>query len=56
MTSFGELMEGAALQVSDNFVDQVDLWARGEFIQVPFELDKVRAGFAHRTDFAAQAR
>ena len=35
---------------SSSFADQVEPFMRGELIQVPLTLDKVRASFAHRLD------
>ena len=34
---------------SDNFLDQVDPWRRGEAITLPLGMNAVRAAFPHRT-------
>ncbi|MEM8549445.1 MAG: penicillin acylase family protein [Verrucomicrobiota bacterium] len=36
---------------AENATDQVDLWERGEFVQVPFEVDRVKETFAYRSVF-----
>ena len=36
---------------SSTFVDQLELWQRGEYIQLPLRLETVRAQFPHRTEF-----
>ena len=35
---------------SSTFVDQLDLWQRGAYIQLPLRLETVRAQFPHRTE------
>lgn len=40
---------------AQNSIDQIDLWERGEFVQVPFELDRVRETFTYRSVFSSQA-
>ncbi|MDZ7264909.1 MAG: penicillin acylase family protein [candidate division KSB1 bacterium] len=37
---------------SENFVDQVSLWLKGEYIQIPLRLDNVRKAFPHRLSFS----
>ena len=33
---------------SENFVDQVPLWLKGEYIQIPLRIENVRKAFLHR--------
>lgn len=35
---------------SSTFADQVPLWLKGEYVQVPLTMDKVRATFAHKME------
>ena len=35
---------------SENFLDQFELWRRGEFVQLPLRLETVRSTFSRRTD------
>ncbi len=37
---------------SENFADQVPLWLKGEYIQIPLRLEKVRQAFPHHLSFA----
>lgn len=39
---------------AENSIDQVDLWERGEFVRVPFELESVRETFTYQSIFPAQ--
>jgi penicillin amidase len=40
---------------SANFMDQIPLWQRGEYIRIPLRIESVRAAFPHRTQIESRS-